>query len=356
MDVRESVQEAERIAVVAKLRFMGDSIVATPFLAELRRLAAGAHIALICAPTAALALTHCPYVDQLLPVDAAGTTRADQARQLLHLLRDQHADVVFLLNRSIHAAWLCSRADIPIRIGYSSLGCWPFLDVRVPYGFDRHEIDCDLDMVRVLGVETTFRLPDLWLTDAERSRARQILMGRGWRGGEQLLIGIQPGSNDPETREWGHGRFAAVADALAERTGGRVVLVGGQSERDTAARTEAVMRYPPINLVGALGLRESLAIIGQCDLWVGNDTGLLHAAAAQRVPSVGLFGPAKRARWGYELPRHRSLSAELKRGARDGANLRLSMDAIREEDVIGAAVSVYGEPNSERTESITVTA
>jgi heptosyltransferase-2 len=356
MDVRESVQEAERILVVAKLRFMGDSIVATPFLAELRRLAPAANITLMCAPTAAMALMHCPYVDQLVPVEVTGRTRSEQTGQLLRLLRDQHAEVVFLLNRSVHAAWICARAEIPLRIGYLHIASWPLLDLRIPYRVERHEIDCHLDMVRALGVDAGFRLPDLWFTDVERSRSRQTLMGRGWRGEGQPLIGVQPGANDPELREWGHARFAAAADALAERIDGRVVLMGGQSERDTASRTAAVMRYPAINLVGALALRDSLAVIGQCDLWVGNDTGLLHAAAAQRVPSVGLFGPTKRARWGYEQPCHRSLSVELKRGARDDKTLRRSLDAIDEEAVIDAAMSVYQErlACSERAAAVAV--
>src|SRR5579884_780345 len=110
-DVRETVEEAERILVVGKLRYMGDSIVATPFLAELRRLAPQACITLVCGPTAALALTHCPYVDRLAAIDTAGRSRREQSRVLLGVLRDFGGDVAFLLNRSVHAALICLKAD-----------------------------------------------------------------------------------------------------------------------------------------------------------------------------------------------------------------------------------------------------
>jgi ADP-heptose:LPS heptosyltransferase len=99
--------------------------------------------------------------------------------------------------------------------------------------------------------------------------------------------------------------------------------MGGESERETAARTEAAMCTRPVNLVGELKLREALAMIGHFRLWLGNDTGMLHAAVAQRVPSVGIYGPTKAPRWGYDTPQHRSVVYYPERPVDDERYIRL---------------------------------
>ena len=191
-------------------------------------------------------------------------------------------------------------------------------------------------------------LPDLWITEAEQARARQILRDHGWNGAHPL-IAIQPGSNDAPIREWGAERYARAANTLIAENSGQVVLMGGKTERATAERTAQALRTPPIDLVGKLPLRDALAVIGQCDLWLSNDTGLLHAAVAQRVASVGLFGPNKVVRWGYDAPRHRSLVVFPAEPARDDAAVRRCLDAITDESVIETARAVLRQPQEEPT-------
>jgi heptosyltransferase-2 len=154
------------------------------------------------------------------------------------------------------------------------------------------------------------------------------------------LIGVQPGANDPQIREWGAERYARVADALLGEAGGSVAILGGEAERATGERMARAMQSPSFLLSGQLSLRRALALIGLCDLWIGNDSGLLHAAVAQRVPSVGLYGPNKVARWGYDTPRHRSLAVFPATPATDDAAVRRCLDAITEDMVLEAAREV----------------
>src|SRR5205085_5763632 len=126
-----------------------------------------------------------------------------------------------------------------------------------------------------------------------------------------------------------------------------LAVMRGREEARTAEAMAAAMRDPRINLVGKLKLRDALAVIGLCDLWLGNDTGLLHAAVSQRVASVGLFGPNKVVRWGYDAPRHRSLVVFPEQPARDDATVRRCLDAITEAQVLEAAHSVLAQPHTE---------
>lgn len=345
---RQALSQAKRIVILTKFRFMGDTIVAVPFFAQLRRHYPDADITLLAAPSVVTALTNCPHLDRILPVDMRGRSRWQHGKELHALLREGDYQAGFLLNRSLHCAVTCWAAHLPERIGYINEFRRPFLTVPIPYFFDRNEVDCHLDMLRALGLPARDALPDLWMTEGEKERARQILSDHGWNG-TRPLIGVQPGANDAPIREWGAERFAHVAETLAAENGGQVVLMGGEGERETADRTARALRTPAIDLVGKLPLRDALAAIGQCDLWLSNDTGLLHAAVAQRVASVGLFGPNKVVRWGYDAPRHRSLVVFPEVPARDDAAVRRCLDAITEESVLDTARAVLRQPKEERT-------
>ncbi len=337
---RRLLENASRIAVITKFRFMGDTIVATPFLRQLREHYPKAEITLLTAPSVVTALANCPYVDHALPVEMNRVGRLQHSRELHKWLRDGRFSAAFLLNRSLHCAAISAFAGIPVRIGYVNEFRRPFLTVPVPYFFDRNEVDCHLDMLRALGFATDESLPELWFSEAEKMEGQSLLAQHGVVGGP--VIGIQPGANDPFIREWGAERYARVADALIEETGGSVILMGAGAERDTASRTVRAMRHKAISLVGELELRQALGVIGLCDLWIGNDTGLLHAAVSQRVPSVGLFGPNKVVRWGYNSPRHRSLVVFPEQPARDDGTVRRCLDAITEDMVLETAHEVMG--------------
>jgi len=341
--VLRTLGNASRIAVVTKQRYMGDTIVATPMLRYLREYIPNASITLFTAPSVAIALRNCPYVDRIVPLEYEGKNRLQQARELVRALRSEDFAAAFLINRSFHCALIAVLAGIPIRIGPVCEMRGPFLTVSVPYSFHRHEVDCHLDILRSLGWNADASLPELWLQDAEREAAKAILRRFGWDDAVgRPLLAFQPGANDASIRAWGADRYASVADTLLRETGGAGLMLGGAGERGAADRMAAAARCPLIDLVGKLDLRNALAVIGLADLWVGNDSGLLHAAVAQRVPSVGLFGPNKVARWGYDAPRHRSLVVFPDRPAHRDSEVRRCLDAISEEQVLEAARSVMG--------------
>ena len=339
---RAALTKARRIVIVTKFRFMGDTVVATPFFSQLRRHFPHAEITLLTAPSAALALENCPDLNAIIAIEKKSGERRKHISVLLKTLQSGRYDAAFLLNRSLECAMIASVAGIPTRIGYVNEWRSPFLTLPIPYAWDRNEVDSHLDMLRALGLPVRDALPELWTTEAERARALEILTLHGWRGqdGGRPLIGVQPGANDPMIREWGAARYARVADALTAETGGSVVIIGGNEERQTADEMAGRMKSPVISLVGRLQLREALAVIGQCDLWLGNDSGLLHAAVSQRVPSVGIFGPNKVARWGYDTPRHRSLVVFPERPAKNDLEIRRCIDAIPESLLLETARQV----------------
>jgi heptosyltransferase-3 len=141
------------------------------------------------------------------------------------------------------------------------------------------------ELAAVLGLDPP-PLPVAWTAPQDRARAAALLPAGP-------VVALGPTANwAPKT--WPADRFAALFHAL--RNGplpGAVpaVLAGpGPQERAMAAPLLAALPEP-IDLVGRLSLPEAAACLGRSSIYVGNDSGLMHLAAAARAPTLGLFGP-----------------------------------------------------------------
>jgi heptosyltransferase III len=135
----------------------------------------------------------------------------------------------------------------------------------------------------VLGLSPPPR-PVAWFNDADAARVTTLIpAGR-------RFIALAPTANWPP-KAWAPERFAAAFHALAEPGTSAVILGGpGETERAMAAPLAAALPEA-INLVGQLTLPEVSACLARAHLFIGNDSGLMHMAAAAGAPTIGLFGP-----------------------------------------------------------------
>lgn len=99
-------------------------------------------------------------------------------------------------------------------------------------------------------------------------------------------------------RQWQPERFAEAIDEIVADSGLGIALVGGPDEREAAARIIARTAAPVVDLVGSLSLETLLAVLKQARLFLGNESGPMHMAAATGTPVVGLFGLTHPSRWG----------------------------------------------------------
>lgn len=147
---------------------------------------------------------------------------------------------------------------------------------------------------RLLGLEEP-PSPRLWWAQAEEDEA----VARIGKGGAVLALG--PTANWP-AKIWPAERFVALAQRLTGDggilAGGRVAVFGGAGERDIARPVlQAIPAERCIDLVGSVDLPTAAACLKRCDLFVGNDSGLMHVAAATGTPTLGLFGPSQSAHY-----------------------------------------------------------
>jgi heptosyltransferase-2 len=106
-----------------------------------------------------------------------------------------------------------------------------------------------------------------------------------------LRIAIGAGASYGSAKCWPPPRFAEVANRLQAEADADVILFGTSVEASVAAAISADMRRPPVDLTGKTSIADLPALLSQCHLFIGNDSGAMHVAAAVGLPVVAVFGP-----------------------------------------------------------------
>ena len=114
---------------------------------------------------------------------------------------------------------------------------------------------------------------------------------------------------------WPGARFVELADALTKKNGtfenARVAILGGPGEEALARPILDALGDRALNMVGNLTITETAAFLKKCKVFVGNDSGLMHMAAALGVPTMGLFGPSMPEHYGPWGPHARSVRSDI---------------------------------------------
>jgi ADP-heptose:LPS heptosyltransferase len=172
-------------------------------------------------------------------------------------------------------------------IGRIGAGGAPLFDMNWHEQAGMHEVDRNLALIEALGVSTADRVPSLKPDASMRARIGALLAARLPRGAP--IVGIFPGGARA-TRRWPSANYAVLAALFAER-GMAVCVFGDAHDREAAQRIAAAAGPMGCDLSGALSSRELAAALSLMTLYIGNDSGPTHVAAAVGTPCVALFGP-----------------------------------------------------------------
>jgi heptosyltransferase II len=284
--------------VIRATNWVGDAIMALPALRAVRRRFPEAEIAIVARPYVADIYRDQQICDQLIHYDPRGTHAGLFGNgRLAAELRALKFDVALLLQNAFDAAWLAWRAGIPERIGYARDGRSFLLTkaVQVPRRGEipAHEKFYYLELVRRAGWLDSApdeALISLTVPEEKRRSAEEFLSQSGVRRGV-LRIAIGAGASYGSAKCWPPGRFAELANRLRSQSDADVVLFGTAAEAAVSNAIAAEMRRPPIDLTGKTAIADLPALLSQCHLFIGNDSGAMHVAAAVGLPVVAVFGP-----------------------------------------------------------------
>jgi len=284
--------------LVRATNWVGDAIMALPALRAIRERFADAQIAVVARPYVADIYRDQQICDQLVAYDPRGAHAGFSGRErLAGELRAQKFDVALLLQNAFDAAWLAWRAGIPQRIGYARDGRSVLLTKAVPVPkrgeIPEHEQFYYLELLRRAGWVDSLNGESsisLKLPSQSKLRAGECLLAAGSRP-KALRVAIGAGASYGSAKCWPPERFAAVADRLIEEFDADVVLFGTPAEKAVSSAIAAAMHRRPIDLTGTTAIADLPALLSQCQLFLGNDSGAMHVAAAVGLPVVAVFGP-----------------------------------------------------------------
>lgn len=300
------IGQAPRILLLAPMP-IGDTIFCAPTIQALREAFPHAWIcALVHSTTAALARTM-PELDEVAILPIGCDWRGLGALgNLLRRVRATRFDVAVDFSSPAYK-WISLVSGIPTRTYMKFDRGWWFLPGRHARWRHTHAARHYYDCARELGLPPWQEIPHaatLQLPIAARREARRYLAAQGVLLGRDRLVAIHPGGAMLNgLKRWPVERFAAVAEALSQRWDARIVLVGGPDERELISELARYMATPAIQAAGVVSLMASFALIAEADLFIGNDSGLLHAAAALGAPYIGIYGPTAATNF-HPLPRH----------------------------------------------------
>lgn len=287
-----------------KLRAMGDTVLTTSALAALRETLPGAEIHGLFPEVWAPLIENHPACDRIWRwPKPQGLGKLLQTWSFAAQLRKARYDAVIALHAASTTAWLARLSGAPVRSVH-------FHGIHDDNRFSTVEIagkgriqpilERDMDALRALGLEIVKPpKPKIHLTAAEKDAAQTWLRERDAKG-PVMSLGL--GASRP-TKQWPPAKFLELSEAWNRRTRGSVLLILGPGEKPLA---EPFFMKPYAMVRTSGDLRETAALLGACDLFVGNDSGPKHLAAAVGTPTITLFGPENPFEWHpYDRDEHR---------------------------------------------------
>jgi heptosyltransferase-3 len=272
---------------------LGDAVLSTGLLDHLIRTYPAARFTVACGPVAMGVFQRMPNLDRIIVVEKQELGR--------HWLK--------LWSRTTTRWW-----DLVVDIRGSALS-W-LIPARRRAVMRPGSGPKTVQLARVLRLSPP-PLPVVWFAAEDAARAAGLLPS-----GRPVVV-LAPTANWAP-KVWPAERFASLYQRLAAAhiLGAVPAIIAGPGETEAAMATKLLAALPgAIDLVGRLSLAEIAAFLSRAALFVGNDSGLMHLAAATGVPTLGLFGPTPSVEYAPSGPRSAALAA------RDGDMASISVDA-----------------------------
>jgi ADP-heptose:LPS heptosyltransferase len=299
-----------RILVIRIDHKLGDMIISSGFFRELRSHYPDSLINLVIHKSAAQLYEYCPYVDKIsifewgrsLPyslINRVSRTKyfvksnfLDKSFDIVFVPRwdiDHHAKFIAFFSRGLRSIAYSRKVATEKRIvefGFDSLITENIVD-PIP----RHEAERSIYLISRANKNNISEeniKPELWLTSEDRKYAEKEKAC--WQNVVSIAVG--PGAFSGK-RRWPKERFIEVAKYYNSKKYS-IILLGGHDDYDLCNYIRENVGSYCINYAGKSTIRQSAALIEKCALFIGNDSGLLHLAAATSVPCMEISCHPKR--------------------------------------------------------------
>lgn len=278
--------------MIRAANWVGDAIMTTPVVRALRKNYPRARITVLAKPWVVPVYESSPHVDEVMVYENEGRHKMGMGTlRLAGDIRKKEFHLAVLMQNAFEAALLAFLAGVPERLGYNTdarsllLNRCIKMDPALKKG---HLIDYYITILTSAGLASDGRELDLFLPDSDREWADDFLAGQGLDRGP--IIGINPGATGGTAKRWFPERYGELVRLLSTEYQTRAIIFGGPADRELGEEIAVMTPGACINMAGKTSLSKAFALIGACNLFVTNDSGLMHAAAAQNINQVAVMG------------------------------------------------------------------
>ncbi|MEM1282909.1 MAG: lipopolysaccharide heptosyltransferase II [Chlamydiota bacterium] len=294
MSKRESWLDKDPKKIIIRMpNWLGDLVMATPLIKDLRKHFPKTHITAMCQSNVAPLIKEDPDIDEILSFTKKSGWIHGNHQSIVKALRFGGYDLGILTTNSFSSAWWFWRGSVKYRMGYAANFRSLLMNKAIPFPKDKeiqHQVITYKMLLTCLGISVSETPQNLVVTEEELELSKQTLLKYGAKVGENVIVGINPGAAYGSAKCWLPDRFAHVTTRLLKNPQLRIVYFGDQN---TVPLVKDICENLPesvINLAGKTNIRELMAHIANCSAMLSNDSGPMHIAAALKTPLVAIFG------------------------------------------------------------------
>jgi heptosyltransferase-3 len=288
--------EVQKVLLV-RLRSIGDAVLATPSLFALKRFLPQVQVDILLEDWVAPLFSGFAYVDNVITLERSSLiSRSSVALKL----RSTRYDVVYNLHGGSTSTFLTRASGAKQRVGYPNYQYARLHNHLSPsplllWGREKtHSVEQQLALLGWTGVPVSDRPPtQLGLTEEASSSVMRRLAAAGLNALGSFAL-VHPAAAF-RTKQWATEKFARIVEELAARNIPSVALVAPHE----VAISQELERTCSAQFITFedLSLPEVSSLASRARIFIGNDSGIAHIAAAVGVPSVVIFGSSNRAHW-----------------------------------------------------------
>ncbi|MBI4697820.1 MAG: glycosyltransferase family 9 protein [Nitrospirae bacterium] len=287
---KKYISDTHQRCLIISTTGIGDTLWGTPAIRALKEKIPGVHLSVLTNVNGEEILRQNPFIGRILVF----RKEISNILSLLKELRRAHFDTVIVFHATDRIIWLMAHLTGAGRI-IGSRRHSKEMDFIITHAVEihhnTHAIYARHLLIKELGVKSDLNKIEMFLADNDRGRTEGFLEQAGINK-NSFIIGLQPGAAKWYKR-WPEENFIKLGKRLSDiRDEVKIIITGDSKEKELAQRIAE--KTGGISLAGRLSLREISAVIGRCGIFITNDTGPMHIAAALGTPTVALFSATSR--------------------------------------------------------------
>jgi heptosyltransferase-2 len=279
--------------IVRMPNWVGDMVMATPVLSDLRKAFPDAKITAMCKVPLSELLEEDDEVDEIFCFSKTSAfSRHSDRKSIVEKLQNGKYDLGIVLTNSLSSAWWFWQGKVENRLGFDTKGRKFLLTHPVSFPENvssQHLVTTYKMLLAPLGIPVSDTPPRIFVSDKELQLAKTLLKQHGVQD-HHTIVGINPGATYGSAKCWLPERFRDITKRLLEDKNLFVVYFGDQATASLVKEICQGLSARVVNLAGLTSLRELAALLTFCDVLLTNDSGPMHIAAALGTPIVALFG------------------------------------------------------------------